>query len=197
MLAYFYSLDTSTIIALDAVTSLRESYTGDTADHNVESGFKNTDNYVLDQKVVNITGVVTDTKVIKGRNDITISQFKYEVTEMMKSSVPFTLNIERDGIDSIPNALITAFSVEALGADGLSVNLTFKEVNFVEKARKEQIFIQDGSKESVSSAENKGDASTSSVDKDKAKKVYENTVGRGIAENLADRQTVSDIQEGL
>lgn len=174
-LAYFYSLDGSTVITLDAIGDLSSSLTASATSSPVQSGFKPTDHYVIDPVVRSISGVISDTKLNKDRNPLSQKAFESEVNSLIKSKKPFAFISERDGITSLPSVLILSFNTTAFSADGIQVSMTFREILIEDAAELVDFELRqprEGSAETTASNKDSGDGGTKEPTPEERAKTY-------------------------
>lgn len=120
-IAEFINPDSGSYIRLDAVESFNKTLTSQLTKHPVESGSDYTDHVVVENQVVQFTGIISEIKFRNGllelfsvpeTADKTLSpqDFVTEVEEVILSRVPFDLYLDED-LETLENCIITSFDI--------------------------------------------------------------------------------------
>jgi hypothetical protein len=132
---HFIRQDTREIYELNATTRVRISEPASVTMRKVESGKNISDNYYIENRTVNFSGVIINVR--NALVPIDITQWLSDMRATRRSSPPVLWTVYANG-EVVPNCVITDLPVETdagVGVNAWKVDINFKEVQFSERAR--------------------------------------------------------------
>lgn len=166
MSVFYFTDKEGNYYELSSTTKVSVSEQGRATTNPVESGKAITDNFVLEPRVINFSGVITNIKVI-GQDTTRVKPVDQWINDIRQLRINKSLiDVYVDSLDIIPSCLITSFNIEKTSIHGLSgwgCDFTMQEILVSERARlveipepKEQV------KDDVAGKRNSGNQTTKS-----------------------------------